>query len=122
MSVYDPAAFEERVAFAARQIGSGRPSTWHLDTCFEMSDGDAVAVALVRRISARPNTRLARNFERYLGESAYEAAQKYRDLPTALLPRLSAQLIRAANERYAAERADEAAKRASAAATDGAVQ
>ena len=121
MSVYDPDAFKERVAFAARHIGSGRPSTRHFDTCFEMSDGDAVAVALVRRVRARPNTKLARNFEGYLGDLAYEAAEKYRDLPTALLPRLSAQLIRKADDRRAAERAEDAAGRASVAAADGAV-
>jgi hypothetical protein len=74
-SVYDHENFAGRVNFAAFIITQGRRTTRSFDTCFEMSDGDAVAAALVRR--AQTNERLAANLFRYIGEkSATEAAKR----------------------------------------------
>ena len=64
-----------RVNYAAKVISEGRNSTRTFDSCFENSDGDEVAAALVRR--AEKNTRLATNLFRYLSqESATKAAER----------------------------------------------
>lgn len=120
MSVYDPEAFDERVAFAARHIASGRPSTRRFDTCFEMHDGDAVAVALVRRVRARPNTKLAANFEQYLGDVSYAAAERHAAVPTPRLPELAARLRREAAERFDAWLAEQRGKERANAGEDAA--
>jgi len=56
--VYNPEAFTARVNYAAqcliRRIDSRRR-----DTCFEMMDGDAVVVALVRRAAKNPRLKEA---------------------------------------------------------------
>lgn len=85
MSVYDPEAFAERVNLAAAYISAGRNATRTFDTCFEMCDGDAVAVAVYRR--ARHNPKLMRNLWRYLGRASVvplafrERRRATRDLP-----------------------------------------
>lgn len=50
MSVYNPEAFHERVTHAQRCLLSGATQRRHFETCFAMWDGDAVAVALSRRL------------------------------------------------------------------------
>ena len=57
--------FSYRVDFAAAVISGGRDTTRNFDNCFEMWDGDAVAVALYRR--SRRNERLKKNIWRYIG-------------------------------------------------------
>lgn len=80
MNVYDPNAFRNRVEFAAAHISAGRGDSRAFDTCFEMYDGDAVAAALIRRIDANPNSMLARNIFRYIGEDlAREASRRLGD-------------------------------------------
>lgn len=64
---YTPDAFAYRVNFAARVICSGARTTRSFDTCFEMADGDAVAVALYRR--ARTNPKLRANLYKYLSRT-----------------------------------------------------
>lgn len=66
--------FSRRVTAAAAYIGGGRRTSRAFDSCFEMHDGDAVAVALMRRAEARPGTKLAANLWRYLSRSTVEAA------------------------------------------------
>ena len=53
-SVYDTENFQGRVSLAALYISKGRETTRSFDTCFEMWDGDAVAVALLRRAERNP--------------------------------------------------------------------
>ena len=70
-----PDNFAGRVSYAARVIAEGRPTTRSFDNCFENSDGDEVAAALVRR--AQRNPRLAANLWRYLDrQTAEEAASR----------------------------------------------
>ena len=47
--VLDPEAFSARVNYAATCIMAGRTHTRTFDNCFEMSDGDYVVEALMRR-------------------------------------------------------------------------
>jgi hypothetical protein len=70
MDVYNSIAFEDRVNYAASVISKGKPvyNARHFDTCFEMNDGDYVAAALVRRTIKNPNTQLAKNLFRYIGQ------------------------------------------------------
>lgn len=78
MSVYDSENFAGRVALAASYISAERDSNRTFDTCFEMDDGDAVALALYRRTLKRPDTALARNIWKYLSrESVERVAIKY---------------------------------------------
>jgi DNA-binding phage protein len=59
MDVYKASAFEDRVNYAASCIVRGYTQGRHFDTCFEMSDGDYVAAALVRRTLKNPESKLA---------------------------------------------------------------
>lgn len=87
--------FSYRVNFAAAHISRGANSTRSFDNCFEMWDGDAVAVALYRR--ARKNAKLRKNLWNYIGrELCVQVAFKHRRIPTNKLGELSAALI---NER-----------------------
>ena len=64
MSVYDSNAFHERVNHAYRCILSGSTDSRRFDTCFEMYDGAAVAVALMRR--AEKNHAFSQALERVM--------------------------------------------------------
>jgi len=85
-SVYDPDAFAQRVNYAARciLIGGSRTRTRHFDTCFEMSDGELVVTALIRR--AEKNPRLAQAIRRMMGVDGVElwqrSAAKWAHVPT----------------------------------------
>jgi len=70
----DDGGFSRRVDTAAAYISGGRRTSRTFDSCFEMWDGDAVAVALLRRAEKRPGTRLAANLSRYLARHHVEAA------------------------------------------------
>lgn len=101
MSVYDSEAFAERVNFAAAYISAGREATRRFDTCFEMCDGTAVAVAVYRR--ARRNPKLMRNLWRYLGRaSVVPVAFRERRRPTRDLPAWAAEQRERAAAEYAA--------------------
>lgn len=90
-SPYDADAFSTRVDFAAKRISEGGNHTRHFDTCFEMWDGDAVAVALYRR--ARRNPKLKRNLFKYLNRSSViQAAWLHRRRKTRDLKILSQEL------------------------------
>lgn len=65
-SVYDPENFAGRVNLAAFYMIQGREPTRAFDTCFEMYDGDAVGVALYRRMKASKDSGLAWGLPRYL--------------------------------------------------------
>lgn len=67
MRVRDTEAFQQRVSHAARVIAAGGETNRTFDSCFEMSDGDAVVIALYRR--ARKNPRLRRNLWRYISRN-----------------------------------------------------
>lgn len=73
MCVYDPLAYKERVNFAARYISEGRKTNRTFDTCFEMYDGDIVALELYRR--AKKNGKLAINLGRYIDLGLREAIE-----------------------------------------------
>ena len=114
--VYDPNAFAARVDLAASYIAAGRSTTRTFDTCFEMNDGDAVAVAVYRR--ARRNPKLRANLWRYLERSGVVAAAfANRRRPTRALPAWSAELRRAADKAWAATQAAWAAQDAANPAT-----
>lgn len=92
-SVYDPENFAGRVNLAASYITKGYNTTRYFDTCFEMYDGDIVAVALYRR--AEKNPKLAAALPRYLDASLREQTlAEYAHVPTR-------QLANAARERRA---------------------
>lgn len=81
MSVYDEDNFSGRVAHAAATMLRGGSPTRRFDTCFEMHDGDLVAVALYRR--AETNPKLAAALPRYLSPELREPTiAKYRHVPT----------------------------------------
>lgn len=91
--VYEPEAFKARVDLACRYIAAGRPTTRTFDTCFEMYDGDAVAVAVYRRAQRNPN--IKRNLWRYLGRSVcVPVAWRERRRPTRDLANWAAELRR----------------------------
>jgi hypothetical protein len=73
--VYEPDNFAGRVAYAAAVISRGGRTSRTFDTCFEMYDGEAVAVALLRRAERSP--KIAANLFRYVCEkSTTEAAAR----------------------------------------------
>jgi hypothetical protein len=89
--VYDINAFSARVDFAARVISDGRRTTRAFDTCFEMWDGDAVAVAVYHR--SRHNPKLRRNLWRYISRQITVAqAFENRRRPTRALAAWAAEL------------------------------
>ena len=67
-SVYEETNFQGRVNLAASYIAQRRRTTRTFDTCFEMHDGDVVAVALFRRAEANPKGALAKNLFKYICE------------------------------------------------------
>ncbi len=71
-SVYQDDNFHGRVNFAASYISAGRQTTRAFDSCFEMNDGAAVALALYRRTLKKPSTKLAQNIWRYLVRETIE--------------------------------------------------
>jgi hypothetical protein len=71
-SVYNPNNFKARVSLAASYISAGRRTTRAFDTCFEMNDGAAVALALFCRAKDRPNGRLARRIWDYISRTTVE--------------------------------------------------
>lgn len=92
--------FQSRVNMAANYISNGRNISRAFDSCFEMGDGDAVAVALYRR--SRSNPKLRANLWRYLSRNAtIAAAFKYRRIQTRGLCDISSKLIADAKEQAA---------------------
>jgi len=59
-AVYRPDNYHGRVKLAASYIAQDKGGTRTFDTCFEMDDGAAVAVALYRRAQENPNGPLAK--------------------------------------------------------------
>lgn len=114
---YTPDAFSTRVNFAVDYIRRGRNTTRRFDTCFEMWDGDAVAVAVYRRMRHDPDMR--RKLWRYVARaSVLPLAFRERRRSTRNLPVWAAELrekARLAGERWQAElAAEKAAKKAAA--------
>lgn len=88
MDVYKASAFEDRVNYAASVISKGMPFTngRHFDTCFEMSDGEFVSAALVRRTVKNPATKLAQNLFRFISqERALDSYERTKHLTRAQL-------------------------------------
>lgn len=72
-----PDNFLGRVAFAVSMIANNREDCRDLDSCFENSDGPAVAAALIRQ--AETNPRLRRNLPNYLRlQDAEKCAERFR--------------------------------------------
>jgi hypothetical protein len=118
-SPYEKTAFASRVNLACSYISAGRRTSRTFDTCFEMNDGDAVAVAVYRR--SRRNPKLRTNLYRYLDRATIVgAAWRNRRRPTRSLPAWAGELRRAAEEAFAAAMAkrdaEQAAERARVAA------
>ncbi|PZQ48782.1 MAG: hypothetical protein DI556_13285 [Rhodovulum sulfidophilum] len=89
-SPYESENFAGRVAFAASYIAGRREATRTFDTCFEMYDGAVVATALYRRVTARPDTKLAAHIWSYLSrEIVEEGAARFAHVPTRDLPKLA---------------------------------
>jgi hypothetical protein len=110
-SPYDPNAFASRVNLACAYISAGRRNTRTFDTCFEMHDGDAVAVAVYRR--SRRNPALCANLYRYLDRGTLvRAAWQNRRRSTRSLPAWAAELRRKSEETFAAMMAKQAAEKA----------
>lgn len=94
MGVYSKDGFKDRVNLAAAYISAGRNTSRTFDSCFEMFDGDAVCLALLRRIQKRPDSKLAANIWRYLARVSVEPLlERYVGTDPA---ELSAKLIRQA--------------------------
>lgn len=88
--INDPENFRGRVAYAAQVIAHGGVNTRAFDSCFEIDDGDEVAVAILRR--ARKNPKLAANFAKYLDLTlAEECDRRMVDIPTCQLPEAARQ-------------------------------
>jgi tRNA-dihydrouridine synthase len=97
-------AFQYRVDFAASVISSGERTTRNFDNCFEMYDGDAVAVAVYRR--AMHNPKLRRNIWRYITrESVVKKAWASRRKSRADLKTWAAELRAEANRKREEENA-----------------
>lgn len=76
MGVKDSDDFASRVNYASRVIASGASTSRGFDDCFEMNDGDAVAVAVYRRSLKSPA--LAANIWRYLSQnSVMESVEQF---------------------------------------------
>lgn len=71
-AVYQSDNFDGRVNLAANYISQGRDTTRTFDSCFEMGDGSAVALALVARAQAKPEGRLSQNLWRYLSKEVVD--------------------------------------------------
>jgi len=69
--VYQPDAFKTRVDYAARCLRENRTDSRTFDTCFEMHDGDAVVVALIRRAAKSSTLRAAidKSFTKVVAET-----------------------------------------------------
>lgn len=94
----DPNSYQARVNYAAQCFLRGTKSR-AFDSCFEMYDGDAVVVALVRRASKNEklHAAIARDWGGTFPALWLDTARKYEDIPTRQLAALAAQ-IRAENE------------------------
>ena len=80
-SIHDEQGFSQRVNYAVARIVSNKPTTRGFDTCFEMGDGDFVAVAVYRR--SLNNPKLAQNLFNFLGkDSVLESVEKLKNVPT----------------------------------------
>jgi hypothetical protein len=113
-SVYDPENYAGRVSLAAFYISQRRESSRAFDTCFEMYDGDAVAVALWRRAQAKPNSDLAGFLRCYLNMADIEklaTANAHRKNLTAWARELRAEGERATAAMFAELEARSAARR-----------
>lgn len=97
----DPENFVGRVNYAAQVIANRRPTSRAFDNCFENSDGDAVAAALMRR--ADKNPKLAANLPRYIDEAMARAA--YAELAGKKLPEEARRMREEARARFAGDMA-----------------
>lgn len=89
VSYRDAEGFAARVNMACNYIANRRATSRAFDTCFEMGDGDTVAVAVYRR--SRRNPKLRANLWRYLGRATViPAAFAARRVPTRDLPKRAA--------------------------------
>lgn len=94
--------FSARVNTACNYIANNRRESRTFDTCFEMYDGSAVALAVYRR--SRKNPRIRRNIWKYLGrKSVLTTAFAERRRPTRDIARWAAEL----REKALAEQQDQ---------------
>lgn len=90
-NVYEESNFAGRVELAANYFSRGIEGSRTLDTCFEMNDGDAVVIALLRRVQKNPNTALARHIWDRLCRETCEGLDAYHGYPKNL-PAFAAKL------------------------------
>jgi len=88
---YDPDNFAARVNYAAQCFMRGMRSSRTFDTCFEMNDGTAVVVALVRRSLKNPKLRaaIASGWSEGFPQSWTDKAATHAHIPTRCLPELA---------------------------------
>lgn len=107
----DPEGFAARVNLACKYIAERRTATRTFATCFEMSDGDAVAVAVYRR--SRKSPKIRANIWRYLGrDTVIPTAYAHRHTPTQTLHLLARQQRAASDAAFTRALADQARRNA----------
>lgn len=107
--------FAARVSLACKYISERRTATRTFDTCFEMNDGDAVAVAVYRRSKTNPKIRA--NLWRYLcRHTAITTAFAHRRVATKNLPVIARQQRAASEAAFALALKEQARRNARAAA------
>jgi hypothetical protein len=90
--------YPARVEFAERCFREGVSNSRDLDSCFEMYDGDAVVVALVRKTRTDPQLRrgIAAQWSGEFPARWLETAHRYRTVPDKKLVKLATELRAAA--------------------------
>jgi hypothetical protein len=92
-AVYQPDNYHGRVKLAASYIAQDKGGTRSFDTCFEMDDGAAVAVALYRRAQENPNGPLAKNLWTHISKDyTLRSVERFKHVATKDLPSLAREL------------------------------
>lgn len=93
-AIHQRHGFRARVAHAAHVIRENGEAGQDFDTCFEMWDGDAVAVALWRM--SKYDMLLAMNLPKFIGtgDKLMAVVERYKHVPDEQLDRVSRDLIK----------------------------
>lgn len=70
-----------RVEIAKHYIANDIEPDRDFDSCFEMNDGDEVALKLLQLARRNPGGKLARNLSKYINQAMIEGYEKRRFLP-----------------------------------------
>ncbi len=103
--LYNESAFLARVNFAEKCFRSHQTNTRAMDTCFEMYDGAAVVVALVRRarLDHALYVAIASDWSGRFPTEWLELETKYSHIPTERLGNLARELRATAKARDSAQ-------------------